>query len=119
VPEQEEILMPPMLLQPFAENAIMHGFAGQQEKGQINIRIQKDVKALHCVIEDNGRGFQDTETNLYRNRPPLSTLITQERLALLSRQTKTEARLRVVDKKAEGGKRGVRVELILPYQMED
>jgi len=119
VPEQEEILMPPMLLQPFAENAIMHGFAGQQEKGQINIRIQKDDKALHCVIEDNGRGFQGAETNLYRNRPPLSTLITQERLAILSRQTKTVARLRVVDKKAEEGKRGVRVELILPYQMED
>jgi LytS/YehU family sensor histidine kinase len=36
----------------------LHGFAGQKEKGQININIQMKGKALHCVIEDNGRGFQ-------------------------------------------------------------
>jgi hypothetical protein len=111
---QEDMLIPPMLLQPFTENAILHGFTGQKEKGQIRIRIQKNHKALHCIIEDNGRGFQGAETNPYHKRP-LSTLINQERLAILSRQTKTVAQLTIVDKKATGGEPGVRVELILPY----
>ena len=117
VPDQEEILIPPMLLQPFAENAILHGFAGQKEKGQINIYIKKNHKALYCIIEDNGRGFQGAECNNYQKRP-LSTVINQERLQLLSRQTRTVAKLTVVDKKATAGEPGVRVELILPYQTE-
>jgi tetratricopeptide (TPR) repeat protein len=114
VSDQEAILIPPMLLQPFTENAILHGFAGQKEKGQINISIQKDHKALHCVIEDNGRGFQGTEDHYHKR--PLSTIINKERLEILSRQTKTPAQINIIDKKATADKAGVRVELILPYQ---
>lgn len=114
IPDEEIIMIPPMLLQPFTENAIMHGFAGQKEKGQINISIQKDHKALHCVIEDNGRGFQNVEDQ-YQKRP-LSTIINKERLEILSRQTQTPAQLNIIDKKATAGGVGVRVELMLPYQ---
>lgn len=118
VDDPEDILIPPMLLQPFTENAIYHGFAGQKEKGQINIRIQKNHKALHCIIEDDGRGFHRAETN-QDHRQSLSTVINQERLQLLSRQTKTAAKLTIIDKKATVGESGVRVELILPYKMKD
>jgi LytS/YehU family sensor histidine kinase len=110
---QEDVLIPPMLLQPFAENAILHGFKDLKEKGRINICIKKTHSALHCMIEDNGRGFQGAEINADHKRS-LSTTINQERLAILSRQTKTAAKLTIVDKKAEG-ERGVRVELIIPY----
>jgi LytS/YehU family sensor histidine kinase len=116
IPEQEDILIPPMLLQPFTENAILHGFDGQQEKGQINIRIKKDHKTLHCVIEDNGRGFQGVDN--HSQKRPLSTIINKERLEILSRQTRTLAQLKIIDKKATGSEAGVRVELIVPYQME-
>ncbi len=112
--DQRAILIPPMLLQPITENAILHGFAGQQEKGQINILIQKDHKALHCVIDDNGRGFQ-VAGNQSQKRS-LSTLINKERLEILSRQTRTHAKLKIIDKKETTGKAGVRVELIVPYQ---
>jgi hypothetical protein len=113
VPHPEAILVPPMLLQPFAENAIVHGFAGQKGKGQINIRVQKNHKVLQCVVEDNGRGFQDVKDHQKRS---LSTIINRERLEILSRQTKTPAQLKIIDKKAMGGGAGVRVELTLPYQ---
>lgn len=63
ITDQKAILIPPMLLQPFVENAILHGFDGQQEKGQLNIQVQKINKALHCIIEDNGSGLQSAETN--------------------------------------------------------
>ncbi len=116
VSDQEAVLIPPMLLQPFAENAILHGFAGQKEKGQITIRIQMDHKALYCVIEDNGRGFQGMEDQ--DQKRPLSTIINQERLEILGRQTRTPAQLKIIDKKATGAGAGVRVELRLPYQQE-
>jgi tetratricopeptide (TPR) repeat protein len=117
VSDQAKILIPPMLLQPFAENAILHGFRNQKEKGRINICIKKTHSALHCMIEDNGRGFQGAQIQGSPKRS-LSTVINQERLAILSRQTKTVAQLTIVDKKAMEGKPGVRVELILPYQLE-
>jgi tetratricopeptide (TPR) repeat protein len=116
IANQQTILIPPMLLQPFTENAILHGFAGQQEKGQLNISIQKNHKALHCVIEDNGRGFQEEDN--HSKKRSLSTLINRERLEILSRQTKTPAQLKIIDKKATTGEAGVRVELIVPYQGE-
>lgn len=114
IADQEAILIPPMLLQPFAENAILHGFAGQKEKGQINVSIQKDNKALRCIIEDNGRGFQDVED--HEQKRSLSTIINKERLEILSRQTNTPAHINIIDKKATTGEAGVRVELVLPYQ---
>lgn len=112
--DHEAILIPTMLLQPVTENAILHGFAGQQEKGQINIHIKKDHKALHCVIDDNGRGLQSEGDE--PKRRSFSTVINKERLDILSRQTKTPAQLKIIDKKAATGKAGVRVELIVPYQ---
>jgi hypothetical protein len=116
IADQAVILIPPMLLQPLAENAILHGFSGQQEKGQINIRIQKNDKKLHCIIEDNGRGIQ-VAGNQSQKRS-LSTIINKERLEILSRQTRTLAQLKIIDKKATTGEAGVRVELILPFQMK-
>jgi tetratricopeptide (TPR) repeat protein len=113
ITDQEAILIPPMLLQPFTENAILHGFNGQKEKGLINICIQKNHKALHCVIEDNGRGFQVVDN--HSQKRPLSTVINKERLEILSRQTKTHAHLKVIDKKETDGVGGVRVELVVPY----
>ncbi|OQP48915.1 sensor histidine kinase [Niastella populi] len=115
VPNRETVMIPPMLLQPFAENAILHGFKGQREKGLININIQMKHKALHCIIEDNGRGVQGVED--HDQKRPLSTIINQERLEILSRQTKTPAQLTIIDKKAATGEAGVRVELIIPYRM--
>jgi hypothetical protein len=115
ITDQETILIPPMLLQPFAENAILHGFAGQKEKGQLNISIQKKNKMLHCIIEDNGRGFPGGASQ--SQKQSLSTLINKERLEIVSRQTKTPAQVQIIDKKATGGEAGVRVELVFPYQV--
>lgn len=113
--DQHKTLIPPMLLQPFAENAILHGFTGLKEKGQLRITIQKDHNELHCIIEDNGLGLQTVDNQLQKRS--LSTIINRERLDILSRQTKTRAQLQIIDKKATTGEAGVRVELVVPYQM--
>lgn len=53
----DEIAIPPMLLQPFVENAINHGFKDIDRKGVISIKITLIENLVICTIEDNGIGF--------------------------------------------------------------
>ncbi len=57
VREHREI--PTMLVQPFVENAIKHGFRNFSGKGQITITFSKVKNYLTITIEDNGEGMQD------------------------------------------------------------
>ncbi|MEP2278352.1 tetratricopeptide repeat protein [Maribacter sp.] len=50
------IQVPPMLLQPFVENAIEYGLKEKKEGGELLLRIEKDVEGLLFVILDNGLG---------------------------------------------------------------
>ncbi|HLO55621.1 MAG TPA: histidine kinase [Saprospiraceae bacterium] len=51
--------IPPLLIQPFVENAILHGVAGIEERGKIQIDISKVHQYLYIHIIDNGRGITD------------------------------------------------------------
>ncbi|PSL45472.1 histidine kinase [Chitinophaga niastensis] len=112
--EDMDIFVPPMLLQPFVENAIQHGMRNLPYKGMITITLQLQNNLLHCVIEDNGQGLQEKST---REKNSLSSTITQERLKILSERTGKLASLVIVDKKEKGGN-GVKVTLIVPTQQE-
>lgn len=50
--------IPPMLLQPFAENAVKHGIAALKEQGEIRVRILRTENDLTIEIKDNGKGFK-------------------------------------------------------------
>jgi sensor histidine kinase YesM len=52
----EEVNIPPMVIQPFVENAIVHGLEPLKEKGWLTIKFFQDSKYLHCVVTDNGIG---------------------------------------------------------------
>ncbi|MEL7006500.1 MAG: histidine kinase, partial [Bacteroidota bacterium] len=56
--ELDIIQFPPLLLQPFVENAIEHGFKGREE-GKIEINIQKEEGSLKIKICDDGRGLDN------------------------------------------------------------
>ena len=53
--------MPTLLIQPYVENAIIHGLIPKKEKGNLAIDISMDEKYIMCVIEDNGIGFDETQ----------------------------------------------------------
>ncbi|MDT0650031.1 sensor histidine kinase, partial [Autumnicola edwardsiae] len=60
--DQEKTLIPPMLIQPLVENSIWHGLANnKKEKGLLQLKIYKKKKALHVIIDDNGRGRKNSE----------------------------------------------------------
>ena len=53
--------IPPMLLQPYIENAIWHGLRYREDKGFLQIGIkQKDKLALEISITDNGIGRKNS-----------------------------------------------------------
>jgi len=58
--DAEEILIPTMLIQPFIENAIQHGFQ-VQKKGKIKVYFDVKNNFLHCTIIDNGIGIHQSK----------------------------------------------------------
>lgn len=54
--DTEDIKLPPMLLQPFVENALIHGISRLTQKGKIDISFNLEENILYCCITDNGIG---------------------------------------------------------------
>ena len=83
IEQNEEI--PPMIIQPFIENSIIHGIAPLKSMGKITVSILNKRDYIQCVIEDNGVGRKFSH-NLNKDRIYESTGIhvTQKRLDLLN-----------------------------------
>lgn len=75
--EPESIFLPPMLTQPFIENAIKHGLAGKQSDGKVNIRFYLEDEKLWFEVTDNGSGFGSKNSD---NHKSMAMAITKERL---------------------------------------
>lgn len=57
-----ELLMPRLILQPIAENSIVHGFVDlEEEMGRLSLRVWQKDKHLFLELEDNGKGMTDEE----------------------------------------------------------
>lgn len=100
-----EFLIPVMILQPFVENVMEHSFSTINYKGELKINFIKEEKELIITINDNGGGFvEKPKTHVSR-----ATQITKDRLLLLNKEQKTNARF-----KTETSKTGTIVTLFLP-----
>lgn len=67
--DPEEISLPPMLLQPFVENAVLHGLSGKETGGHIDVRFIMRGRRMQCLVEDNGIGRQAAAA-LRKSRAP-------------------------------------------------
>lgn len=76
--DTESIFLPPMLTQPFIENAIKHGLSNRTENGKIDIRFYLKESKLFFEVTDNGKGFDDSKKTV--NHKSLAMTITKERL---------------------------------------
>lgn len=58
----KELLMPRLVLQPIAENSIVHGFVDMEEEiGSLRLRVWREGGSLFFEIEDNGKGMDAEE----------------------------------------------------------
>lgn len=76
--DADAVFLPPMLAQPFIENAIRHGL-GTSGNGTIDIRFYLSAKHLFFEVRDSGKGFGTAEKN--NSHKSLAMKITRERLA--------------------------------------
>lgn len=78
--------LPPMLVQPFVENAVLHGMQGLDHKGKILVNFRNErLDEISITVSDNGNGMK---TDLGENKQQsLGMSITQKRLALINDTT--------------------------------
>ncbi|AQX51303.1 sensor histidine kinase [Elizabethkingia anophelis] len=103
-------LIPPMLLQPFVENSIVHGFGNIDYIGKINIIFENKTGNMEIIIQDNGRG--EAAQNVDGNKQSLSTSITRQRLKVLFPKTNSYVHTMAQDN-------GFRVEISIPIITEE
>ena len=84
--DAEEILIPPMLIQPFVENCIKHAFHSKVTNAQIDILFEAKNKFLYFNIKDNGIGYHHSNKNKNESEhKSIALKITKERIQHLSK----------------------------------
>ncbi|NNJ54874.1 MAG: histidine kinase, partial [Bacteroidia bacterium] len=113
----EDIEVPPMLIQPYIENAVWHGLRYKDEKGFLKINVAKEEEHLLVTIEDNGIGRKESQKlKTVHQRDYKSTGIenTKERIRLLNKLHNTHFEVNIIDLAENETALGTRVEITLP-----
>lgn len=119
--DPETTLVPPLILQPFVENSIKHGFRDRGKVCHIKIEIRIENGFLVCDIEDNGIG----RTESMRMKPisgfkkeSLGIKLTEERLELISAAKRVKSCFLIDDLKDAADKpAGTLVKIYLPFEL--
>ncbi len=90
------IFVPPMLLQPFVENAILHGLLLKKSDRLLVIRIIKEHAKITLVVEDNGVGREAAGKSDQKGNGQ-GILLCRNRLSLLSEKTGIHYELTIDD----------------------
>lgn len=113
-----DILLPSMMVQPYVENAILHGLMHKEGDRRLSIQFKQANKMLICIVEDNGIGRQQSaEINMKRRVKHKShgMKLTRDRLEIISRDHKQKPDLRITDLfDGEGRPSGTRVVITIP-----
>ncbi|MDD4107909.1 MAG: histidine kinase, partial [Prolixibacteraceae bacterium] len=114
-------MVPSMLFQPFAENAIIHGLQNKEGNRELKIEINRDlpdevheVPGIVISIEDNGIG-REASKNLGEAKNGKGSKLLKERLEILSERQKERYHLEIIDLK-DNGANGTRVQIFIPEE---
>ena len=117
-----EMYLPPMLIQPFVENAIKHGLKHLDgSEGKLEVHFKAENDHLVCEVTDNGVGRQKSaELNQNKGNQSLATSITQERIDLLTKSLGAPVKLEIIDLKTEkGAAAGTKAVISFPHVEHD
>ncbi|MEJ7644646.1 MAG: histidine kinase [Chryseolinea sp.] len=109
----EAIQVPPMLIQPYIENAVWHGLRYKNEKGKLLLHFYRQNGNLVAEITDDGVGRQQsaefkTENQKKHNSTGLKNI--EERLAIINKVYDLDCRVHIEDRENNG----TRVSVFLP-----
>jgi sensor histidine kinase YesM len=109
--------IPAMLVQPYVENAIIHGINHKEGVGTINISLTRENEFIKCIISDDGVGRKrSAEINKSKNKKHKSAgiSITRERLNILNEAQENEANVVINDLVDErGNAAGTKIEIYI------
>src|SRR6185436_14245882 len=113
--DTENILVPPLIVQPFVENSIWHGLNGKPVKGTLMIKILRKDEMLKYVVEDDGTetaaASKETSPQIIKKKS-LGMSLTRERLEVLNKTKNCRAYFNISDIRDENNfYKGKRVEL--------
>lgn len=110
--------VPPLIIQPFVENAIWHGLTHKSSKGKLQVTIREQSNSIVCVIEDDGIGREASQTiksqkKIHKKSHGLE--ITRERLQIMEKLYNVKASYDIQDLYNESGHSvGTRVIITIP-----
>lgn len=114
--DPEDVLVPPLVVQPFVENAIWHGMNGKEGKGHISLSVSENNGQMRWTIEDDGAGRHAKKAPAPVGQPlkktSLGTTITRARLDLVQKQHGGKAGFTYTDLP-----QGTRVEVDMPLML--
>ena len=117
---EDDTAIPSLLLQPYIENAIIHGVVPKEGIGFIRIQFQQKNDTLLCEIEDNGVGIETSQKQKegsVRAHKSMALEITKKRLETMEKLDKKTVLLTIKEIKSDEGKTtGTKVSLELPLE---
>ncbi|HTE25304.1 two-component regulator propeller domain-containing protein [Flavitalea sp.] len=115
----DSVEVPPLIIQPYVENAIWHGLLHKETEGYLLIYVSKlSENMIKVVIEDNGVGREkakELRSKSATTRKSLGMKLTENRLSLLNKYAELTASVDIIDLKTEGETaEGTKVVLKIP-----
>jgi PAS domain S-box-containing protein len=86
--EREDLEIPSLVIQPFVENAILHGINNKQGKGTLSLSLKQDAQGIICTVEDDGVGREEAIQIKERKKmghQSVGMMVTKERLEIINR----------------------------------
>ena len=115
--DTDTILIPPMLLQPYIENAIKHGLMNKEGNRSLKLSVIEEKEQIIISIDDNGIGREQASL-LRKNSLKYQSMgmsINKERVDLLSLTNDLHIAINIIDKKLhDGSSNGTKVVIYLP-----
>lgn len=114
---EDVVMIAIMILQPFVENAILHGVSSLDEMGDIQIATSMDSpRSLTIVIEDNGIGMKSSGTYSQRSEKHLhlGMEMTRKRLKIIGRKFHVETSIEISEAAPDKTNPGTRLRIVVP-----
>ncbi|MEO8713248.1 MAG: histidine kinase, partial [Parafilimonas sp.] len=109
--DQENTLVPPLILQPFVENSIWHGMAKKEGHGNISIHIKQEDDMINCIVEDDGVGISEKKIE-DKEKKSLGMRITKDRIDIINKLKNSTASVHI-----SNTNKGVKAEVRLPLEL--
>ena len=114
--------VPPLIIQPYAENAIWHGLMQKEEKGHLIIELYIKDEMLFYIISDNGIGRKKAtalRSKSAATHKSMGMRITTDRLVMLQKQNEKENSVSITDLiLADGSPGGTEVRIQIPVRYD-